>query len=345
MRPEDEAILRAVRSRTVGVLAEVVGTGVPVAMLDVPNLRNVGDSMIWAGQRAYVRELGLDVVHTAGIASYDAAALRRKLPPDGVILLRGGGNFGDIWRGHQRHREQVSRDFRDRRIVQLSQSVWFGAPKAAANADRILGNHPDFTLLVRDLDSQQRAAEQVPSVRTVHCPDMALGWTPRVRRAGAGTAPVLVLARRDHEGVSGLADRAAGLGGAEVLDWTSDRLDSPRRRLAATAPRVAARHPALGAGRIGRSLVARGLVGVNEANLRSAERLFAGRRLVVVDRLHAHVLAALLGIDHVVLDNSYGKIGAVVREYTGAFSTTTYTHDVDEALERVRTGLGTDGRG
>ena len=53
---------------------------------------------------------------------------------------------------------------------------------------------------------------------------------------------------------------------------------------------------------------------INRANVRSGVRLYEGRRLIIVDRLHAHILASLMGIDHVMLDNNYRKLGAVFDE-------------------------------
>jgi len=36
--------------------------------------------------------------------------------------------------------------------------------------------------------------------------------------------------------------------------------------------------------------------------------LLARGRVVITDRLHGHILCLLLGIPHVLLDNSYGKV-------------------------------------
>jgi pyruvyl transferase EpsO len=37
---------------------------------------------------------------------------------------------------------------------------------------------------------------------------------------------------------------------------------------------------------------------------------------VVTDRLHGHILSVLLGIPHVVLDNSYGKVRSFYETWT-----------------------------
>ena len=47
-------------------------------------------------------------------------------------------------------------------------------------------------------------------------------------------------------------------------------------------------------------------------------RLLARGETVVTDRLHGHILALLLGIPHVVMDNDYGKVGAYIAAWTQA---------------------------
>jgi exopolysaccharide biosynthesis predicted pyruvyltransferase EpsI len=341
VRAEDRATLADLRSRTIDVLVDVIGRGTTVALLDAPNQRNVGDSMIWAGEVEYFKALDLNVVHVTDLESYDQTAVRSVLPTDGVILIHGGGNVGDLWRGHQRHREQIARDFRDHRIVQLPQSVWFAEEKYAVNANRILGAHPDFTLLVRDHETEARAAAQLPDVPRRFCWDMALGWTPSVRRTRPRTPSVLLLARTDHEGRSNLADLdLSGLGHPTMVrDWTSAELDTLGWRLARLIPKTARRWPRLKRSRLFRPLLQASFTWINRANVRSGVRLYEGRRLVVVDRLHAHILALLMGIDHVLLDNSYRKLGAVFDDYTGRFTTGSYAHDDAEAVELARAAL------
>jgi exopolysaccharide biosynthesis predicted pyruvyltransferase EpsI len=339
---EDKTALAELRSQTLAVLADVIGRGTTVALLDAPNQRNVGDSMIWAGEVAYFEQLGLKVVYVADLQSYDKDVLREILPPDGVILLHGGGNVGDLWRGHQTHRERVVRDFRDRRIVQLPQSVWFTEEKFAVNANRILSSHPDFTLLVRDHETEARATAWLPDVRLRYCWDMALGWDPQPSRKRARTPSVLVVARTDHEGASGLgsADLPSELGQpVDVRDWTSAELDTLGWRLARLVPKAARRWPGLKRSHLFQMLLRASFTWINRANVRSGVRLYEGRRLVIVDRLHAHVLASLMGIDHVMLDNNYRKLGAVFDDYTHRFSTAAYAHDRAEAIQLAHAAL------
>lgn len=341
VNPADAVHLRGLREQTLAVLRETIGEGSPVALLDVSNQGNAGDSLIYAGQLAYFRALGLRLRYAADMRGYTAAALRRALP-EGVVLLQGGGNFGDLWRGHQKFRDRVAHDLPNYRIVQLPQSVHFDNPERAARTDEVLGSHPDFTLLLRDTESMRRAAADTPSLKARFCPDAALGWDPP-RSWVASTGPiteVLVIRRKDKEGSSGLSSVKPGwIPGVRLrrTDWT---LQGWQRRRWLAARAVLRWLEGLAAGSaLQRRLhtqipngLARGLLStVNQANLDGALKIYAGTGLAVVDRLHAHILACLLGIEHIVLDNSYGKISAVHRDYTGGFSTAHHATSLDEA--------------
>lgn len=59
-------------------------------------------------------------------------------------------------------------------------------------------------------------------------------------------------------------------------------------------------------------------------------------RLVVTDRLHAHVLAGLMGVPHIVVDNSYGKVAAIHGEYTHGFLEGVFARDLDQSCRRLQ---------
>jgi pyruvyl transferase EpsO len=346
----DEEHLAQIRDRTTDILREAIGEARDVAVLDAPNQRNVGDSLIWEGELRYLERLGLRIRYVSDLHGFNAADLRRALPRDGVVLLHGGGNFGDLWVGHQKHREALAAELTDYRLVQLSQSIYFGDESRAEQANRVIGAHPDFRLLIRDNLSMDRAASLLPDVERTYCPDMALGYAPDAASTAANTArEVLVIARADKESASGLngvpADWLAPLP-LNVTDWGLHRSDPLGWRLARGVARL--QHKLMAARRklglpipaLPQAVVQRALRHINKSNVDSAVKLYADARVVVVDRLHAHVLAMLLGIPHVMLDNNYRKLGAVFDDYTGQFSTANYCTELEEARARVREIVG-----
>lgn len=76
----DQQELEKVRAQTLSVLKQVLGDAQEVVILDAPNQRNIGDSLIWEGELAYLRELGIRIVYVTDIRGYDARDVRRRLP-------------------------------------------------------------------------------------------------------------------------------------------------------------------------------------------------------------------------------------------------------------------------
>jgi pyruvyl transferase EpsO len=266
-----------------------VGAGAPYALVDFPDHANVGDSAIWLGELAMLRRItGCGPVYVSTWHDFDADAFRRACP-SGTLFLHGGGNLGDIWPHHQHFREHLLATVRDRPVVQLPQSIHFRDPARAGRFAALAAEHPDFTLYVRDARSHAFATARIACpVDLVPDSAIALGAQPR----GAAEVALLMLLRSDDERRDHGGAPAAP---ARVVDWLDDDPDLP----AGTG--VAAREAQA------QARVARGL------------RLLAQGEVIVTDRLHGHILADLLGIPHVVLDNDYGKIAA----YAAAWPATT----------------------
>jgi exopolysaccharide biosynthesis predicted pyruvyltransferase EpsI len=272
----------------------------PFALLDFPDYANVGDSAIWLGTTAYFRtHRDGEPRYVSSIDSFSEAALRASVP-EGPIFVQGGGNFGDLWPRHQEFRERLLDRFPDRDIIQLPQSIHFDDPERVVPTARAIARHGRFRLFVRDRWSYEFAAAHF-DCEAVLCPDMALFIGARPREAPE--ADVLYLLRTDLE----RGDR----GGAGRRDYTArvaDWLGESRLSMAVDRWRCIARE--VWQGRRDR-LAIRLACYEHAARARVARgcRLLSSGRLVVTDRLHAHILCFLLGIPHAVLDNRYGKLG------------------------------------
>lgn len=330
----DAHLLASIREDTRVILRNVTTGRRDVALLDVPNQRNVGDSLIWAGERAYLNDLGISLRYECDLRSYNPRSIRTLLPPDGIVLIHGGGNFGDLWQGHQTLRERIIEDLPDYKIIQLPQSIYFRDSEKARQANKILSRHQDLTILLRDTLSLERIADQLPDVKAGFCYDMAFGWSPR-RGLGSPTASaaLLVIARNDIERTSGLLSLSpTAIPGVslEITDWIG-RDDPAMWRVARFGMKGFHTLPFL-QGRIGQSSLRKLLSTINLINIDTGTALYADKRGAIVDRLHAHILAALLGIPHVVMDNNYQKIKAVYGDYSGRFSTAAFATSIEEAL-------------
>ena len=315
------SLIATLRKTIDEVLGPILAGTRRVALLDFPAHANVGDSAIWLGTLAYLRATGKEVCYSCDHSTYSRATLAGRLR-DGVILLSGGGNFGDIWKHPQRLREQVVRDFPDARIVQLPQSIMFRDERELERARATFDAHPSLTLLVRDRRSLRFAAEtfRAPSLL---CPDMAFCLGPIARPAPA-TKSVVWLARTDRECGAGTPPA-----GVPSVDWLHEPpsvelcLESFLRELVVEHPR---------AERTLRSVLSRAANRAAAGRLRRGCAMLGEGRVVITDRLHAHILSLLLGIPNVILDNSYGKLHDFYHTWTSGSGLVRWARDPEHAI-------------
>ncbi|MGM9484246.1 polysaccharide pyruvyl transferase family protein [Roseateles sp. NT4] len=312
-------------------LNQVVDASMPTAVLDFPDYGNVGDSAIWLGEVRYLERIRAKVHYSSDIFFYNEEVLRRRMP-FGQVLLTGGGNFGTIWTENQAWREAVIERLRDYRVVQLPQTLQFTDERARDRVAARIARHPDFTLMVRDVRSQNIAEKEL-GARTILCTDGAVMLGGELVRKPA-SVDILVLARSDKE-VSG-----GGLTNFQIPGRTvaiTDWLEEPGTSTRSTArfwKRVA--HSSLGSqGFIQRKQW-------KHLNLLAAERIQRGvdilsqGKIVVTDRLHAHIMSTLLGIPHVVLDNNYGKIHGFINCWHPDNPLVHMAHSMDEAVAKAQ---------
>jgi exopolysaccharide biosynthesis predicted pyruvyltransferase EpsI len=301
--------------------------GCRVALVDFPHVPNVGDSAIWLGTLAYLARRGIRPRFTCSNRSYSRSALARRIG-NGVILLSGGGNFGDLYPPHQDLREAVIRHFPRNTIVQLPQTIHFESLEKLARARQILDAHPDFTLLVRDASSLALAREQFRAPSLL-CPDMAFALGAQSRPAPP-THPVVWLARNDKESPTVAAARPPA--GVFKTDWLLDEV-TPTVKLNRRLGRLARELPTLR--RLLQGTLSLTYEPVARERVQRGMRALGAGRVVVTNRLHGHVLCLMMGIPHVVMDNSYGKVRGFYEAWTRSSPLALWGDSEAAALERA----------
>jgi len=336
----NEALLDGLRAEIDERLADLLEPGCEVAFVNFPNIGNVGDSAIWLGARAAIGRAGVRVRYQCEPATYSRRRLAASVGERCTILVQGGGNLGDAYPNQQRVRERVLADFPRARVIQLPQSVWFRSEDRADAFRRLAESHPDFTLMVRDRPSLEWAAERV-ELPLVLCPDLAFALEPPLRLLPQ--CDLLWLMRSDGESRGDPLPAAAA--GEERADWRgrdlarlsgTDRLrlwQAANRRIVGGMERD---------GRLGAWLSRAGaatFAPLARHRLDAGARLISRGRVVITDRLHGHVLALLLGIPHVVLDNANGKCRATWESWTSGFPLASWAEGPPQAQALARAML------
>jgi pyruvyl transferase EpsO len=331
---EDE--VRALQRRAEAVLDAVLGAQATVAIPDGANTSNCGDCAMFLGLQEYVRRRpGLQVAFI-GEWQTPKRSLARALPSDCILLFGGGNGFGDVWTDDQRCREEFIGAFPGHRVVLAPQSINFSTRPSLDRARRVLDTHPDVTLLCRDGASYEFAKHSF-DVRVELCPDAAFLLGPR-RRTTDPTIEILWLARTDHESVPESSPSSVPVPTAiEVSDWTYDYPVARYRRQHAVAVRATSRALAFTAahGGLHRRLnpaIRRLYLSVARSRVLRGVNYLSRGRVVVTDRLHGHIFCTLLGIPHVVLPNTDGKVTNLLSTWTDATGLTQRCDSASEAL-------------
>lgn len=285
------------------VLDPLVPEGSSVALLDFPNHSNVGDSAIWLGEYAYLtHRKDVTVKYVCEGTAWSAG--NSKISPEYVILIHGGGNFGDLWPRHQQFRERIIQQFQGNRIIQLPQSIHFQDDQNLEKSRNTLNSHPDFHFIVRDRESLGLAG-RIYDGPAYLCPDMALCMGP-VPRIVKSRHRVVCLMRTDKEKAASSSMASSAHDSLYVTDW----LDEPYSVFQwanAKLDFLQGKFPRWTASMDGmKTFLFQRLA--TERFKRGCDILSSGE-VVITDRLHGHIMCCLLGIPHVVMDNIYRKIG------------------------------------
>lgn len=284
---------------------------VPLALVDFPNHLNVGDNAIWLGEIDLLKDLGFEINYICTVSSYSKNQLKKTLQKNGVILLHGGGNFGDLWMRHENLRRNVISDFPNHQIIQLPQSIHYDNENELSLSKEVLNHHPNLTILARDLKSFDFAKEHFKS-NCILCPDMAFGITRLNKSASPPKYDVLWLIRGDRETRNNSFQLQIDNQNEAVTDWSSGyhtQLDTFCSGLFRLVKKFPNSHT------FTHSLLLRTATRAARMRFNYGIELLSQSRVIITDRLHGHITCFLLGIPHVALDNSYGKVSGFIETW------------------------------
>lgn len=319
---EDMQLVARLRDALLDTLRDVLDGAQTVDFVDYPDHYNAGDAALWLGQRAALRDLGVHAASVSTRSTYDAGRLRG----DGPIVLLGGGNLGGLYPTHHALKLSILADWPHRRVIQLPQSLHYAGEQERNELRRAVARHGATTLILRDERSFSQAQRDF-DCEVKLAPDLAFGLGPLQARL-ARTAFVVQM-RTDKESAG-----APAMAGMETFDWLEAR---PYEKVTAYnfLYQLSSRVSNVSDSRITRASFLAICDRFGKANLtRGVSMLSMGERLGT-DRLHGHILACLLGIDHVVVNDQFGKIEAMWKTWTGKFACARYFPTWPEAWEGV----------
>lgn len=312
--------MRVGRSAIRAVIALIeymlVGRRCSFLLMDTPEHGNLGDQAIaLAEQNLLARWFGPGSLFelTADQVNGWEGLLARFCPADQVILIHGGGFLGTLWPDEEDRFRRIIKAFSGRRIVVFPQTVTFDCSTdegiaALEESVRIYAKHPNLTICCRELRSADFVRRLFPNVRIELAPDVVLGLDTPVQKAERRY--VLFCMRADKE-----------------REFESSEIAKIISAVAEAYPRYPVRHT---------DTVVPRRVPKSRRALEVEAKLseFAGARLVVTDRLHGMIFAALTGTPCVALNNSNGKV-EMVYKWISDLPYIAFAKSIEEAIVAV----------
>lgn len=253
--------------------------------LDLPYYANIGDALIWYGTECWLKTIHFSCKLRASCSTFSFPELRSET----VIIMQGGGNFGDIWRQHQEFRLKVIKHYPNNRIIILPQTVFYSNPKTAMQDAAIMCQHHNVIICARDKRSLKFLKAFRFSKNLLLLPDMvfcAQFESPQ------STKDALFIKRTDKEWKDVPLEQLPS--DIEIGDWCSierpdkavesfSLIENPDEKDSYAINVFLPHLVDLGIKQLGRY------------------------RTIYTTRLHAALLGILLGKNIVLFDNSYGK--------------------------------------
>ncbi len=302
----------------------------PIAFIPYPFDGNVGNHMMWIAVNTYLRKRGIRVAYTAHPWTLDLDQMKRAIG-DGTIVFLGGVSVSRLWPWHAEIKRKVAAACPDNRLVSLPSTMILIDDEDRAEASTLFNGHRDVHMLARDELSAASGGGAFGAnvqVETVH--DTAFMLPPQPRDRRAVEMDIIWLARNDHEG--------AGFARPEdimIFDWPST-LDMRNPSVLASRVSSKVRSVAPMLNPVANRVLNSAYGSVSKMMLRRGNQALDRGRVLVTDRLHPHVLAALRGQPCVMLPDLYGKNRAVWDYSSEAFSTIYWADGPEEALELAK---------
>ena len=264
--------------------------------LELPYYTNIGDTLIWQGTEDFLKTIPHNCLYRCSFDTFEY----EPFDSDVVILLQGGGNFGDLYPRHNAFRNKIIKLYPNNRIIILPQTVYYKGSRMLANDPIVMRQHNDLYICARDQYSFDFLKRFRFGSNILLVPDMAfcIDFSKQQDAILPQTERVLLFKRIDKEKVNtnhivpeqynGLIDIKDWVGYETVTDDFAILKNLIKEKRFAEADTYA----------INTYMPTRVKEGI---------RMISSYKLVYSNRLHGSILSILLGKEVTIIDNSYGK--------------------------------------
>jgi exopolysaccharide biosynthesis predicted pyruvyltransferase EpsI len=305
-------------------------------LLEVPNYRNIGDNLIWEGELEFLKRIPFKCLYSSNPNTFKS----KNVSKDVIILLQGGGNFGDIYTETQQFRLDIIEQFPNNKIIIFPQTIYYQNNENLKEHAQILNKHNNLYICARDHVSRDLLFEYGIKERVLLLPDMAFFIDMRSHFSTVIKNKSLYMKRVDSELnlsfdeqiiFDFLNSKKAKV--IEIKDWPSyssipilniiiEKFDAVERRLSSLLVKIPVLNKlvsdefGLNSNKSRVNYISQGVQFINSYDS------------ICTTRLHGFILAVLLNRSVGILDNSYGKNSNFYNSWLSDFEKVTLIDDI-----------------
>lgn len=287
-----------------------------IYLLGTPTYGNLGDQAIALAEYKYLKDIGYqgEIVEIPSLYIARHTFLFKMIIGKSDILITGGGFMGTLWPQEENMIRSVVKTFKKNKITILPQTVYYEDTQWGAEekkkAKQIYGEHKRLYWFLRETTSYDVAKEMLPNANVFLCPDMAL-LLEAVKGTEKDRNGILMCLRADKE--------------KKLQTQDTDRM---KEMITKYYPNEAFRST---------DTVLDKNVWFNERKHEVYKKIeeFANAKLIVTDRLHGMVFAALAGTPCIVCGSVNYKVKGIY-EWIRNNEFIRYVDDMTEIEKTVR---------
>lgn len=273
--------------------------------IDLPYHSNIGDLLIWEGTLCFLSQSKHRCLYSTNADNFKY----RKIDKNVIIILHGGGNWGDLWVRHNDFRKKVVEMYPNNRIIVFPQSIYYQVESNLKEDVEFYNKYPNVTVCTRDNKSFKIMTENFISNKILLVPDMA--FFIDVKSKYKKTSRILFAKRTDKE-FSLENDRYINIPkDAEIHDWPTYELDQNKlfinrfyKKLVSICERI---DKVLNLEIENKFKDIYWKFFLKKYYINIGVRFLSEYNKVYSTRLHISILSILMGKEIYIIDNNYNK--------------------------------------
>lgn len=288
------------------------------ALIDVPDHDNIGDNLIWEGELSFLSRIkSFNKYYECSLKFFDA----KKIKPSSLLLLHGGGNFGDIYPVVNNFRIDLINQFKNNKIIILPQTLHYQNKNILERDAEIINQHPDIIICTRDRKSYDLAKNHFYNARILLLPDMAFCIDPNRFKTNKIGDKTLLMSRKDSERITINFNIKNPY---DLLDWPTFNNTKEARYKKLRFEHRLDRIALIFKKTILLSFLVDDRYGIKGNNRKEkfidlGIDFFSNYTKIYTTRLHGLILAVLMGKEVIILDNNYGKLTSFYEQWLKDF--------------------------